>query len=250
MNIAQQFLIASDDTVSDAVLASWEQRFDGYLQTHMTGDAAHDVSHLARVWACARTIAYTAGGDRLVILAACYFHDIVTLPKNHPDRAYASSLSAIKTKLIMSEVFPDFSATRLQAVAHAIEAHSFSAGIAPLTLEAKIVQDADRLEALGAIGLARVFYIAGSLNQALFEPSDPFAQHRPLDDKRYALDHFQVKLLKIKKTMHTSEGRRIAEINSQYLIKYVGKLAAELSGDILGMDVEVMSFLQQDQNER
>lgn len=62
----------------------------------------------------------------------------------------------------------------------------------PLTTEAKIVQDADRLEALGAIGLARVFAVSGALGVALFDGEDPFAQHRPLDDKRYALDHFRL----------------------------------------------------------
>ncbi|MFA9353024.1 hydrolase, partial [Escherichia coli] len=76
-----------------------------------------------------------------------------------------------------------------------IEAHSFSAKIAPETLEAKIVQDADRLEALGAIGLARVFAVSGALGVALFDAEDPFARQRGLDDKQYALDHFQTKLL-------------------------------------------------------
>ncbi|HDO7482899.1 TPA: HD domain-containing protein, partial [Escherichia coli] len=79
--------------------------------------------------------------------------------------------------------FVQFPAEKIEAVCHAIAAHSFSAQIAPLTTEAKIVQDADRLEALGAIGLARVFAVSGALGLALFDGEDPFAQHRPLDDK-------------------------------------------------------------------
>ena len=90
-----------------------------------------------------------------------------------------------------------FPAEKIEAVCHAIAAHSFSAQIAPLTTEAKIVQDADRLEALGAIGLARVFAVSGALGVALFDGEDPFAQHRPLDDKRYALDHCPDKVTEI-----------------------------------------------------
>lgn len=71
-------------------------------------------------------------------------------------------------------------------MAHAIEAHSFSAGIAPQSLEAKIVQDADRLEALGAIGLARVFAVSGALGVPLFDAHDPFADARVLDDRAFA----------------------------------------------------------------
>lgn len=113
-----------------------------------------------------------------VILAACYFHDIVSLPKNHPERRQSSRLAARKTSDILRRDFPDFPPEHIAAVAHAIEAHSFSAEIAPQSMEAKIVQDADRLEALGAIGLARVFAVSGALGVPLFDADDPFADAR------------------------------------------------------------------------
>lgn len=75
----------------------------------------------------------------------------------------------------------------IAAVAHAIEAHSFSAGIPPQTLEARILQDADRLDAIGLIGVARCFYIGGRMRSALYDAADPRAEHRQYDDKRFSL---------------------------------------------------------------
>ena len=106
--------------------------------------------------------------------------------------------------------------------------------------EAKIVQDADRLEALGAIGLARVFAVSGALGLALFDGEDPFAQHRPLDDKRYALDHFQTKLLKLPQTMQTARGKQLAQHNAQFLVEFMAKLGAELAGENEGIDHKVI----------
>lgn len=140
----------------------WQQRFESWLdEHHASEDSAHDISHFRRVWMTARKIMIHHQADPLVVLTACYFHDIVSLPKNHPERSQSSRLAVRKTRDILRRDFPDFPPDRFAAVEHAIEAHSFSAGIAPQSIEAKIVQDADRLEALGAIGLARVFAVSG-----------------------------------------------------------------------------------------
>lgn len=185
-------------------LYQWQQRFEAWLSEHHSqGDAAHDISHFRRVWATAQQLAEESDADRLVILTACYFHDIVSLAKNHPERSRSSAMAAEQTLTILQSDFPDFPPERYAAVLHAIEAHSFSAGMAPRSEEAKIVQDADRLEALGAIGLARVFAVSGALNNILFDADDPFADRRELDDKKYALDHFQCKLLRLPETMQT-----------------------------------------------
>lgn len=223
-------------------LTQWQQRFESWLnEHHASDDTAHDISHFRRVWLTAQKMMPHQSVDPLVVLTACYFHDIVSLPKNHPERSRSSRLAARKTREILQRDFPDFHAERYAAVEHAIEAHSFSAGIAPLSAEAKIVQDADRLEALGAIGLARVFAVSGALGVPLFDARDPFADSRALDDKAFALDHFQKKLLRLPESMQTDEGRELARHNADFLIQFMAKLSAELQGDCLGLDSQVLS---------
>lgn len=222
-------------------LSDWQYRFDTWVTQHAEyADAAHDVSHFRRVWKTAQTLMEGEPADALVVLTACYFHDIVSFAKNHPRRHQSSVLAAQKTAEILTDEFPDFPAAAIPAVRHAIEAHSFSAGITPLTLEAKIVQDADRLESLGAIGLARVFAVSGAMGAALFDGDDPFAARRELDDKAYALDHFRCKLLKLPATMQTAKGRELAEHNADFLVHYMAKLSAELQGDHQRIDDEVL----------
>jgi uncharacterized protein len=223
-------------------LTQWQQRFESWLdQHHASDDAAHDISHFRRVWMTAQKIMPHHHADPLVVMTACYFHDIISLPKNHPERSQSSRLAARKTRDILQRDFPDFPPERYADVEHAIEAHSFSAGIAPQSPEAKIVQDADRLEALGAIGLARVFAVSGALGVALFDARDPFADSREVDDKAFALDHFQTKLLRLPETMQTDVGRELARHNADFLIQFMAKLSAELQGDCLGLDDQVLS---------
>lgn len=189
--------------------AAWTPRLIAIATADSQDDGAHDLNHLHRVWQVARTLlASHPEADALVVQAACYLHDIVNLPKNHPERAQASRMAAAQARQLLAQA--GFPADKLGAVAHAIEAHSFSAGIAPTTIEAKIVQDADRLDALGAVGLARLFYTAGRMGSAFAHPADPLAQARPLDDRAYALDHIEVKLATLPAAMHTEAARGLA----------------------------------------
>ena len=104
-------------------LYQWQQRFEAWLSEHHSqGDAAHDISHFRRVWATAQQLAEESDADRLVILTACYFHDIVSLAKNHPERSRSSAMAAEQTLTILQSDFPDFPPERYAAVLHAIEA--------------------------------------------------------------------------------------------------------------------------------
>jgi uncharacterized protein len=212
----------------------WEKRFTAWYgsQARLT-DGSHDLGHFQRVWRMAREIDRQEGAaaDGLVLLASAYFHDLVALPKNHPDRANASRLSADRAVQLLKEQWNDFPAGKLEGVRHAIHAHSYSAGVAPVTAEAKILQDADRMEAVGAIGLARVWYSAGQMNQSLFHDADPLAEGRVADDRRYALDHFQLKLLRLPAMMNTATGRRMAEERVEYLREFLRRICVEIRGE-------------------
>ena len=192
-----------------------------------SSDGAHDIGHLSRVWANARVIGLDEPDvDWPVLTAAVWFHDLVNLPKNSPDRSRASTLSAEAAVAFLRA--DGFDPAKLDAVAHAIAAHSFSAGIAPQTPEARILQDADRLEALGAIGLARMFLISGQMGGGMVDMDDPMALHRPLDDKRFALDHLQVKLLGLPETMQTRMGKILAEERAEWMMSFRTRLLSEI----------------------
>jgi uncharacterized protein len=189
-------------------------------------DGAHDLSHLQRVWHNARTIHAQEGGDLEVLLAAVLLHDCVSVEKNSPLRSQASRLAAEKASAVLADL--NWSGANISAVVHAIEAHSFSANIPAASLEAKILQDADRLDSLGLLGVARTFYVAGRMGSALYDPLDPEAQHRDYDDKRFCLDHFQTKLLHLADGFQTPTGRRLAQIRHERLKGFMEQFKEEI----------------------
>ncbi len=207
---------------------------ESHLRATMDTDAAHDLAHVRRVVAWATRLAREEGADPEVVVPAAWLHDGVTVPKDSPDRARASSLAAEAATTWLRQR-PDFPPSKLDAVAHAIQSHSFSAGIAPRTPEARVVQDADRLDALGAIGIARCYATAGAMGSALTHPDDPVPEvdadlqplARALDDRRYATDHFFAKLLGLPATMQTDAGRREAERRAAFMRGFLAQLAGE-----------------------
>jgi uncharacterized protein len=207
-------------------LTKWRALFDvKAAELYPTTDPTHDVLHISRVVNMALHLAEKEGGDIAVILPAAYFHDCVNLPKDHPQRKEASRLSGEAAVKYLREIgypMPDEGAIR-----HAIEAHSFSAGIVARTLEAKIVQDADRLDALGAIGIARCMGVSTKVARPYYEATDPLAQHRTLDDSRYGIDHFYVKLFKLPDMLNTQTAKAIAAQRVAFMQSYLEQLARE-----------------------
>ena len=196
---------------------------------HGAQDAAHDLGHIDRVWAnCQQIMADEPGIDHEALMIAVIFHDAVNLPKDAPNRAEAAALSArAAADWLLAQGWPT---ERIATVSHAIEAHSYSAAIAPRTAEARVLQDADRLEALGAIGLARMFAVSGALGRALWHPDDPLAQHRALDDRTYGMDHLETKLFPISQTMQTPTGRAMAQERAEWMFSFRSRLLREIGG--------------------
>jgi uncharacterized protein len=190
------------------------------------GDGSHDIAHLLRVWNNARAIHAEEGGDIEILLAATILHDCVAVEKGSPLRAQASGLAAVKASAVLKE--RGWSEAKVLAVAHAIEAHSFSADITPATTEAKILQDADRLDAIGMIGAARCFYVAGRLGRSLHHPVDPQAHARPRDDAQFAVDHFHSKLLTLSARFQTKAGARMAAVRHARLERFLTELMDEI----------------------
>lgn len=192
-----------------------------------TTDGSHDLAHILRVFRNAMRIHREEGGDGDVLAAAVLLHDCVAVEKNSPLRAQASRLAAEKASAILRHLaWPE---VKVVAVAHAILAHSFSANIPPETLEAKILQDADRLDAIGMVGAARCFYVAGRLNSELYDPADPRAERRAVDDRRYSIDHFPAKLFKLADGFQTVTGAKHARARHARLVEFYDLFLEEIS---------------------
>lgn len=197
-----------------------------YLSEVMASDPAHDITHVKRVVQNTLRLTAAENGNAEVTVPAAWLHDCVSVTKDSPLRAQASKLAAQEAVRFLESV--DYTPALLSGIYHAIEAHSFSANINTESLEARIVQDADRLEALGAIGITRCFLTGGSMGTALYESSDPFAENRDPDDRSYTLDHFYCKLLGLADTMKTEAGKAEAVKRTDYMREFLAQLAEEI----------------------
>lgn len=189
-------------------------------------DPAHDALHVSRVVANALSIARREGANPFIVEAAAWLHDIIQLPKGSGPAGESARRSAAEAHGFLNEL--GIEAGDIDAISHAIEAHSFSGGLKPQSVEAAILQDADRLDALGAIGLARLWVVAGTLGSDLYHGSDPSGAHRELDDGAYGLDHIPAKLLKLPGLMNTAAGREIATRRAAFVREFQDTLLKEI----------------------
>jgi uncharacterized protein len=206
------------------------QKLRQIAAAEMAQDAAHDLAHLDRVWLTCHDIAVTMDADMEPLMAAAYLHDLVNLPKDDPNRARASTLSAQAAVPHMQAL--GLADTQIALACHAIAAHSFSAGIEPESDIARILRDADRLDALGAIGIARTFAVSGQLGRRFYDAQDPFAIGRNLDDLQFALDHWPKKLLQLPRDMLTERGRQIARTRVATMLVFITHFASEIGAQV------------------
>jgi len=204
----------------------YQAQCESFIAENMKTDLAHDLLHVKRVVKLATLIAKKEKAELNVVLPAAWLHDCVSYPKNHPLRSQSSLHAADKAIQFLSSI--EYPKQYLDAIHHAIAAHSYSGGLIANTLEAKIVQDADRLDAIGAIGIARCIQVSSQLKRPLYAPEDAFSEQRTLDDQRFTLDHFYKKLLKLASLMHTQTAQDIAAQRTQFMESYLQQLALEI----------------------
>ena len=162
-------------------------------QHYTIADVSHDVNHALRVLANAEHIAQYEGGDPDVIIPAALFHDVVMYPKNDVRSEQAAHESAVLAKGLLDDITA-FPQGKIIYVQRAIVEHSHSNGIRPESIESKIIQDADRLEATGAITIMRVFASSGQMERPFYNTTDPFCDSREPEGNAYAIDFFYSRL--------------------------------------------------------
>jgi uncharacterized protein len=191
-----------------------------------TGDPSHDVLHIRRVMKTCEVLAIEEKADLEIVLAAAILHDIVNLPKNHPERLQASQLAADKSKTFLQE--SGFNEKKIAHISQVILEHSFSLGKKPSSIESAILQDADKLDALGAIGIMRTISCGARMGCSYYHAAEPWAETRELDDKQFTLDHFYMKLLKLKDLMNTAAAKKLADERTAFMQNFIAQLKSEL----------------------
>jgi uncharacterized protein len=199
-------------------------KLETLVRKHMQGDPAHDFPHVQRVALWTMRLGAGAFDDASAITAA-YLHDWVNVPKDSPDRARASEFSAEAARALLLDL--RFEPLKVGDICAAIRTHSFSRGEEPVSELGRCLQDADRLEALGALGVFRTIVTGVKMGAALVDWEDPWAERRALDDRKFSVDHFFTKLLKLGEGFKTVEGRAEAARRTEFLRAFLVALAEE-----------------------
>ncbi len=192
----------------------------------MDNDSAHDFDHVMRVYRNAQKICKKEKANEKLVLCAALLHDIISYPKSDKRSKISSTESAKKSKIILKRY--NFTHDEILIISDAIRDHSFSQNKTSESIVGKILQDADRLDAIGAIGIARVFTTGGSLKRPFYNTDDPFCKTRKPDDKTWTVDHFYQKLLKLESLMNTKSGKMEAKKRTKVLKEFLNQLKQEV----------------------
>jgi len=198
-------------------------------------DPVHDFAHVLRVLALAERLAEQEGANHEIVHTAVLLHDIARAEDDNQSQGFALDVgqeedhalgAAHRAREILRDSSPDF----IEAVAHAIEAHRYRNGIVPQTIEAKVVFDADKLDAIGAIGIARAFAYAGGHRMPLWGKVSPDYQPGRSEELHTPLHEFHIKLQKIKEKLYTDSGRALAEERHAFMVTFIEQINAEVEG--------------------
>lgn len=193
--------------------------------------SGHDYAHVQRVHALCCRLAEMEDAPvlRPVLEAAALLHDIGReWERRDPAVDHAEKSAELAESLLREAGFPE---AHIPKVLQAIRTHRFSSKRPPETLEAMLLQDADRIDASGALGIAMTFAYGGAHDRILYHPEDPFAEDRDLDDKTYSLDHFYTKILALPDSLHTESAKAIARERTSFTRAYLEQLKNEMAGE-------------------
>jgi uncharacterized protein len=191
---------------------------------------SHDWDHTLRVRRLCRRIGAAEGADLLVVEAAAYLHDI---GRAHQDRTDGRLCHAEKGAAMARGMLDAYAldTRRRDNIIHCIAAHRFRRGDAPRTVEAKVLFDADKLDAIGAVGIARAYQFAGELGARLHSPEVDVtrAPAYSIDDTGYR--EYVVKLAKIRDRILTATGRRLADERHRFMAVFFDRFMEEYEGE-------------------
>lgn len=192
------------------------KKISEYVNHRFSNDSTgHDYFHLERVVKNATKIATEEDANLFITIAAAWLHDIADHKlTNNPEKELNELLQ------FLNQLGLQYS--QIEAIMTIIDTTSYSKGVIPTTIEGKIVQDADRLDAIGAIGIARAFAYGGSKQRSIYDPT------KPTDS---TIHHFYEKLLLLQDSMHTNTGRMIAVERHQYIENYLQQFYKEWEGE-------------------
>lgn len=215
----------SNQNYGDSELKSIKKLKAEVQKRLVKNDPAHDFEHIMRVYKNAERIGKKEKANMRLVRASVLLHDIASYPKSDKRSKRASTESALQAANILKRY--GYHSHEIGIIAQAIREHSFSKGMVPRTLEGKVLQDADRLDALGAIGIARTFAVGGAEKRPFYNKDDPFCHERSPNDKKWTLDHFYKKLLLLEKKMNTKTAKKEAIRRTTILKKFLNDLKKE-----------------------
>lgn len=216
--------VAMNEGVVESVRKKIEKKFSG----ESTG---HDWFHIERVWRNAKLIAQNENCDTFIVELAALLHDIA-------DHKFVKNADEEAEKRI-NQLLLDLNVERHQInqVIEIVQNCSFKGGVSEnkmKSIEGFIVQDADRLDAIGAIGIARTFAYGGKFGNEIYNPSIKPQNFKSAEEYRnsrtHTINHFYEKLLKLKEGMNTETGKRLAEERHNFMLKFLEQFYAEWEG--------------------
>ena len=204
---------------------------DEAMAYYSGAESAHDFDHVLRVLAMAERLARAEGADIEIVRTATLLHDISRPDEDTTGGDHALMAAERARQMVIAR---GMSSAQADAVAHAIAAHRFRTSTPPQTIEAKVLFDADKLDSIGAIGVARAYQVSGALNQRLWSEVSPDAMatrdQRNSDHSAYA--EFVVKLAKVRERLYTDTARKIADERHAYMSEFFQRLGREIRGEL------------------